>query len=55
MEEAKGMQAIFSSLSRLTQIRWKMFWSTKASVSCNNLSMALTHEHTDSASSPTCL
>jgi hypothetical protein len=32
-----------------------MFRSTEANISCSNLSIAVTCEHTDSASSPTCL
>jgi hypothetical protein len=55
MEEAKGMRARFSFLFRLTQIRRMMFWSTEASISCNDLSMMMTHEHANSASSPTYL
>jgi hypothetical protein len=47
------MQARFSSLFRLTRIGHRMVWSTEASVSCNNLSVAVTHDHADSASSPT--
>jgi hypothetical protein len=43
------------SLSRLTQIRHRMFWWTKVSVSCSILSAVATCEHIDSASSPTCL
>jgi hypothetical protein len=43
------------SLFRLTQIGRSMFWWTKASISCSNLSMAVTYEHVDSTSSPTCL
>jgi hypothetical protein len=30
-----------------------MFWSTEASVSCNNLSMVATYEHVDTTSCPT--
>jgi hypothetical protein len=55
MEEARGIHARFSSLFRLTRIGRKMFWSIEASISCNNLSVAVTHEHADFASSPTSL
>jgi regulation of enolase protein 1 (concanavalin A-like superfamily) len=30
-----------------------MFWSIETSDSCNNLSVVVTHEHADSASSTT--
>jgi hypothetical protein len=56
MRERGGSQRYvgrFSSLFRLTQIGRMIFWSTKASVSCNNLSMVVTRECADSASSPT--
>jgi hypothetical protein len=46
------MQARFSSLFRLTRIRRRMFQSTEAGISCNNLSIAVTYDHVDSASSP---
>jgi hypothetical protein len=55
MEETRGMRARFSSPFRLTQIRRRMFLSTEARVSCNNLSVAANCEHTASASSPTYL
>jgi hypothetical protein len=56
MKEFGGSQRnegkIFSLL-RLTRIGRRMFWCIGASVSCNNLSVVATCEHTDSASSPT--
>jgi hypothetical protein len=45
----------FSSLFRATRIRRRMFELTEVSVSCSNLSVVVTCEHTDSALSPTCL
>jgi hypothetical protein len=43
----------FASLVRLTQIGCKMFRWTEASISYSNLSVVVTCEHGDSASSPT--
>jgi hypothetical protein len=43
----------FASLFRLIRIGCWMFWWTDATISCSNISMAVTCEHADSASSPT--
>jgi hypothetical protein len=43
----------FASLVRLTQIGCKMFRWTEANISYSNLSVVVTCEHGDSASSPT--
>jgi hypothetical protein len=43
----------FFSLLRPTQIRCRIFWSTKASVSCSNLSAAMTYGPPEPALSPT--
>jgi hypothetical protein len=45
----------FHLFFRQTQIGCRMLWSTKTSISCNNLSAMSTHEHANSVSSPTYL
>jgi hypothetical protein len=45
----------FPLFLRQTRIGCRMFWSTETNVSCNNLSVVVTHEHVDSASSPSSL
>jgi hypothetical protein len=47
------MRARFCSLFRLTRIGRRMFWSTEASISCNNVSVVVTCEYVDSATSST--
>jgi hypothetical protein len=55
MKERGGSQRnagrIFS-LFRLTRIERRLFWWTEASAACSNLSVAVTCQHTNSASSP---
>jgi hypothetical protein len=50
----RGMRCVgsFFSFFRPTRIEPRMFWSTDASVSCNNISAVATCEHMDLASSP---
>jgi hypothetical protein len=56
MKQRKGSQRNAGrtfSLLKLTRIGRRMFWWTKASISCSKLSEVATCEHTESTSSPT--